>query len=940
MNKKVIIFLLTLSFSLNNNATQLIKGDPDAPEDKTFSFGINQNLFSTAGNFYTGANANITVDSAKAFALAQLKRGTDQFAPLTPETITLNGIANTDNPLFGAEIIALGMLTTEDGIATFRDMPIVVGGTRDATVYLFENINQPTNIIVQASHDVHDAAGNVSNGIVDLTTNGVGHIFAAAKPNGGQFGQLNSGIALLVRGLIDIPQESEAAPSKMRIFGEVNVHTGSVIQPQALLLDPTSPEIAINNPLNNIVNNQVAMHWDPSLNRLFIGLQTTSNSGANDGTRAVVAVKFIEDGGITLETIVPNDVFVAGNTTSIVGALGANTQVSIHALNAMYTSTALNYLIVVGDNGDPASTQQSVYALPLVNSGDAIGRIAQKDAQPVDIFKNAPVARLLARTITEPATTVDQMTQSTDVAAQVGGGPLLAGPIVNIIVRDDAVFAFVSEGTPGVYSSQAIFDAVGKITSWTQWQRAAGTTDAIFGAALNPFEGNFILATGTDTDNVNIIERTTWSDGSPEGLQPLTTILDKELPIDNGGIQGMQTFLPNTPGLQNIAVLAAGGIGTVVLAQTGTLNANGIIIPTAGPDFNQLIEFENGTISTNVSAKTVVISGGALNTVGPITALEFARNATNGWLFVGGSNGLAILANPDGSGWNPTTQLSNNFTGLTAGMSFNIIGNYRFVKKLIYDGNFLFVISHNKVDRINLITSDFATNTLDVVTIASIGQDAVSFRGGFLDGIFSQALGIIATTGLLLRIGDNKDVRTITSEFDAQWTTITIPENAGAPTALYTVTSTNRSQDITRNAGGDFYVLTANAGLDQSRINRFAVQPLTPTENMSATTVQAFKDLFVKNIPSFLLSFGEFRSNFSTDGALYFATRNQNEILLPIVMLTPASPVPRVGVANVGDRSTRVNISVSPGSEINYFGRSAASGSWIAAGNFDTQVLE
>src|SRR4029078_6692571 len=113
--------------------------------------------------------------------------------------------------------------------------------------------------------------------------------------------------------------------------------------------------IAINAPLTNIVNNKVAMHWDASLNRLFIGLQTTSNNGVNDGTRAVVAVKFIEDGGITLETIAPNSVFVAGNTTSIIGALGAHTQVSIHALNTMYTSTALNYLLVVGGNGDPAS---------------------------------------------------------------------------------------------------------------------------------------------------------------------------------------------------------------------------------------------------------------------------------------------------------------------------------------------------------------------------------------------------------------------------------------------------------------------------------------------------------------------------------------------------------------------------------------------------------
>jgi hypothetical protein len=529
------------------------------------------------------------------------------------------------------------------------------------------------------------------------------------------------------------------------------------------------------------------------------------------------------------------------------------------------------------------------------------------------------------------------MTQATDVAAQVGGGLLTAGPIVNIIVRNDTVFAFVGNETPGMYSSQAIFDASGKVTSWTQWQRAAGTTDNIFGATLNPFEGNFILASGTTADTVNTIKKTIWSNGSPESLQPLTEILDTALPAD-GGAQGLQTFLPNTPGLHNIAALAAGGIGTVVLAQTGLQdNLTGIITPTAGPDFNNMISFENGTVTSNVNAKTVIISGGALDNVGPITALEIAATATNGWLFAGGSNGLAVLTHPNGTGWNPATQLSNNLTGLQTGMTFKKVGTYTFVKKLISDSNFLYVIAHDKVDRINLATSDFSTDSLDITTIYSPSKETAN---GILDGIFSQALGIIATTDDLLRIGDNKDVRTITNESDAQWTPIALGENAGAPTALYTVTQTNRAQDITKNSSGHFYVLTANVGLNQSRINRCAVNPLGTTDPVSSTTVQPFDDLFVKNIPSFLLSFGEFRSNFATDGALYFATRNQNVIIPPIAMLTPATLEPRVGVADVGDRSTLININFGQGTEINYFARSQASGSWIAAGNFNTQVLE
>jgi hypothetical protein len=353
-----------------------------------------------------------------------------------------------------------------------------------------------------------------------------------------------------------------------------------------------------------------------------------------------------------------------------------------------------------------------------------------------------------------------------------------------------------------------------------------------------------------------------------------------------------------------------------------------------------MISFDNGTITTDVNAKTIAISGGDLDTVGPITALEIATTTTNAWLFIGGSNGLAVLTHIDGTGWNPATQLGNNLVGLNAGMTFKQVGTYSFVKKLISDSSFLYVIAHDKVDRINLATSDFNTGALDVVTIATIGTDGVSTKGGFLDAIFSQALGLIATTDDLLRISNNKDVRTITNESDAQWQPVAIGENAGAPTALYGVTQTNRVQDITKNSGGQFYVLTSNVGLNQSRINRFSVQPLGATEPMTATTIQAFDDLFVKNIPSFLLSFGEFRSNFATDGALYFATRNQNVNIPPIAMLTPAMPEPRIGVSGIGDRSSAVNINFGSGTEINYFARSQASGSWIAAGNFNTQVLE
>ena len=946
MKKKLILYLFALSASLPLTCAVLIKGDKNAPEGQTFSFTVKENALGKNGTFYEGAN-EIVVDNE--FSLSRLIPGTQAFVPLTPATVNINGKPDLENPLFGAKIIALALLE-KDVVVFPEDMPVVVSENKPATVYLFDDISTSGNIILVPSADVHDAQGNVSNGIIELATNTKAHVFAAAKPNGGEFGQINSGIALLARGTVETSAPGEKEKVKLRAFAEVNADAQGTVQLQALRLDPTSPAIKIGSNLSGIVENQVVMHWAPSLERLYVGLQTTAGANADDGTRAVAVVKFVGNGTIELETIASDDIFVSGDVTNIIGARGANQQVSIHALTTMWTSTALNYLIVVGNVGSPASTQQSVYALPLVNAGNAVGMIANKNAQPQNVFKEATIARLENRIISEPATTADEMTHSTDVAAQVGGGNLLAGRITSLIVRDDTVFASVGENTPGVYSSQAIFNAVGKITAWTPWQRAAGTTENVFGTALVGQEGAFILASGTTADTVNTIKRTVWSDGSPESLQPLTALLNTTLPANNGGIQAMNVFPAITVGLDGITLLAAGGIGAVTLAQTGISDIDGIVTPTPGTDYNNLATFTQGAITNTVNAKTVTISGGALTNVGPITALEIAGNVQagshpNSWLFVGGSNGLAVLAQEDGTGWNTLTELGDNLSGLVSGMRFINIGDYTFVKKIIYDGdlvnyNFLYVITHNTIDRINLDTSNFATNTLDTITIATIGNDGVSRYGGFLDGIFSQALAIVATTNHLLRVGDNKDIRTITDETDAQWTRIAIPENAGAPTALYTVTTTNRPQDITRNTGGHFYVLTADVGLDQSRINRFAVNPLGTNDSVNDTTVQPFDDLFVQSIPSFLLSFGEFRSNFATDGALYFATRNQNGARAPIALLTPANKVPRVGCGNVGDHSMPVAINFQQGTEINYFARNVASGSWIAAGNFDTQVLE
>src|SRR5581483_840020 len=190
--------------------------------------------------------------------------------------------------------------------------------------------------------------------------------------------------------------------------------------------------------------------------------------------------------------IAPDSAFGANNTQNIVGVRGAQQTIFIYKVSTLYTSTGLNYLIILGGNG---ASEQTVFALPLVSSGDDTGMLAQKDDIPENVYQDDQVQKLIARNFTQAATTQAQMTQSTDIAAQVGGGALLAGAITDLIVRDDTIYALVGNDTiepdvSGMYSSQALFDASGKIKGWTDWQRAAGTTDELVIGKLNTTFGN------------------------------------------------------------------------------------------------------------------------------------------------------------------------------------------------------------------------------------------------------------------------------------------------------------------------------------------------------------------------------------------------------------------------------------------------------------------
>ena len=911
---------------------QLITGNEQASEGQSFSFGLQKNVqgFFTA-KFYVGAHPGAGGNGdVNEFAIAQVSRGNNKFVALAPQTITLNNVAQ-QNPLFDQGILALDLFGK-------KELPLIVTENEPTIVYLFDQFPSPENIHLVSAQKVRDSIANVSAGVVSLASSRKAHVFAAVKPQGGDFGDDNSGIALFVRDFITVEEDGEQ--KKFRTFFLVDAPTGRQVQnPRAIQLDTRSTTVAIDNRLSNI-ENVVDMHWDQSSERLYIALQVTAGNNGNDGARAVVVGRLGNNNQLILSSIVPNDAIQANN--NIIAARGANEQVSIHKVKTMFTTTALHYLIVVGGNGAPDGTQKSVFALPLVSGvNSSAGLIADKDAVPQDTFSQKEPFRIIARNIMQAATQPNQMIDADNIAARVGGGNLAAGNISDIIVRGDTVFALVFQDNndkQGVYYSQALFEANGKIKGWTQWQRAVGTVDQIFGAALDPADGSFTLMSGNDENTVNMVKRTVWAEGRNEGLQPLQQALSDEFPQTRGGIQGLCNFLPVTPGLNNISLAIATGLSKVAIIQTGMFDD--VLVPSKGNDFNNVEWFENGAITGDVASKTVIISGGVLDELGPIVAAEVARDGSNGWLFVGGTDGLAVLSQENGDGWDINYQLGDNLAGLVNGMAFKRVGDYSFVKKLVHDGNFLYVLTDIQLDRIDLTRGNVGIGDILSVTLAT-NNNFVAFAntGGFIDCVISGSFGLLATTAGLFRVGNGSNITTAMAETEVLWTPVMTPGGIASSIQLLAVSQSGRCQDVAKNAGGHVYVLSAHQGTNQARVNRFAIDGID-NNAVQANTIQPFTDLFVENIPAFLLNFGTFEQRFMTDGALYFVARSQGPNRSLGISATSTISVPRAGVAGVGNRSMVVPIEFASGTQITGLERNVGSGSWLLSGDFGLRVHE
>lgn len=934
----LVVFLSGSVISLS--AAEVLKGNA-TNQFQTFSFPIGQHALSIPdGKFFIGSSKAV---SNNEYAVAVNQRNSSQFTGITPEKVRLNSSPDVQNPLYGAAIQHLSVLAGRAFVAKVGD---------PSSLYLIDTYSQPLSLYVAS--DIHDSQGNRAQSMLAITTSTESvtaelesgaalSAFAAIGNNDGTFDGNGSGIALLFfKRFID---KEKNRP--LFVWDIVDAQTGAsqfdnkgnriAGGNKALAVGIDTPQLFINNPLTSITG-AVDLHFDRDLGRLYIALDVVAGADPQDGARALLVASSI-NGRLFLQQIAPAAAFV--DSTKIVGVRGALNHLKLSKVRTLVTTTHLRYVIVVGG----ANGNSSVYALPLVDNlkDEAHGTLAVSTSIPLTIFRENPPNRFLTRVYAQPAQTAADLFSDTAVQALVGGNQPLPGPITDITVAGDAIFVSVNNGTgqhAGIFQSTSLFDEYGRVSQWTSWQRVAGAILPIQGFSYDPYKGIFWYIP-QDMQSGTVVLRTIFSTPA----DPSSEFFTNQLPQQIGGVQGLFDFPVSSPSFsqvisERLAVQVFTGFEKVLIMQTG-IDSKGLFTPLR--NVSSSFTTNDGTLKDFTQQTTLSISGGALAQCGALNSCALVQDAHYGWLVVGGSGGIAILADPQGHGWDATEGLQTHFKGLTSSMAFARISDVKNVRKLIGIGNNLFVLTNKLFLRLTINAVGVARQSVTAVTLAQI-QDSAHTAHSYSDVIISGPLALLATSFGLLRSGDFVDVQTVSNASMTQWTPVPLYESAGSISTqgpisrLFALSPTGNENDIIH--GGNVIAFNGYVGLSEAQVYRFVVNLQTA---VNQKTVTQLPDLFIKGPPTFFVNLGDYRNYIVTDGALYAVSRSAFNKNKPILELL--SPLLRSGQPQGGrSRISFLNISEnSPDLCARTMGkmvRDSTSGSWIVPGDFGIRIQQ
>lgn len=490
-------------------------------------------------------------------------------------------------------------------------------------------------------------------------------------------------------------------------------------------------------------------------------------------------------------------------------------QASAFKVRTMNTSTGKDYVIINGGvelNTNSAKLNPLVSALPLVptkngftknNDAKYIGLLASTQNRS-SVAKN--VSQLLSKNDLESKVGFNPGYLAHNLSAfQKDPAPqppvcemrkfLNQTEIVDMNVVGDTVYistAGMRDATAreeqGIFASTAIFDEQGTIRAWTPWERVMGNIESVLGFGLDTATQNYFYLDSSQ----QMIKVTQWGSGDftttdsggIHNQKPLSTVLDgfpQSLTGTQtfGAVYNLVNFDDETPGFKAytpekefapFSMMVATGNKKVALVQTGKRDMSNV--------FQQTREFITGDKTTQTQNNVFIFNDEALKGatltgnaakdaklpkgIGQIVTAEVSRTPLisqpfisegKGWLFVGGTKGIAAFKDLFGFGWstNKNAGLSQLVSG-DAQQTYAFPGKgYLFVqlfdtnginlfndtRKLVADGKYLYIMTSKKIWRYEMNEEDFGTGKIAserLVLIIDVDESRDAQGNKFLEG--------------------------------------------------------------------------------------------------------------------------------------------------------------------------------------------------------------
>lgn len=918
MIKKALYIAFTSCFLTSHLESTVAVGDPAAAPGTTFSFNVGFAKYSQSENrsrLWLASGQTITNDIAKPYALSYIDQLTaepianpatgQQYFPTAwpmanPEgafiffynqATKLVETTNIPNPIYGAEFAFFDI---------FSNKPLFVMTSDLSKLYYGYEIDHPPVEAAQRFNKTELLLYDLGAGQTIAALLGASDGIYTAYSSG-TFGTNTSNIAKLVQGAQSQPDSQKPLPY-LQMLATEQVSTNT-------------PALTNNGPDLASLGSNVTLHNFATMT--YAGVQARANNGGATATGVMIVNTVLTNTtySLTFTPIAESSVISASFNTVI--SAPTNQSIRIKNISAMTTSTSLNYLIVARDNG---VGPQAIYAAPLVSKpGEGYGQIADF-TQIANTFGTNPPS-FFQRYFDTPLTNPAQIQIGGAYAEQitVGGGtiPLAHGNIENLYTVGDSVYIVIGSpyatGTqPGTFRSQAIFAQDGHIISWTPWARVLGSDNPmLYSSVSNTSTSNFYVSdpTGAGT-TFNTVVQTQWT-----AYQNLSTMFQYSAGAQ-GGIQGIFNFGQSTPGFNNaMSLLTTTGFNNVTIGQTGAISGGNFQI-----------------LNMNTSD---VVSFNNINNSQALVALELAHNGANHWLFTGGVTGLHVLTD------NTTGCTKNgNFTSVTnfnAGQTWKQVGDFSYIKKLVWDETFLYVLTPTAIYQIALDPNKFTENpTVALSPVTIISSSNLSRNPYFLDLIIDRGFCIVGTTQGLYSFSTTSGAAT-------NITNIAIPDGLAAVSQLLAI-SNNAIPQSNFKTTSNLFVLNNSFGTQQTRLNRFSI---------TNETIEPFNDAILNNntnpngIPTSFIKFNQYVSNYFTDGSWNLASNYFLGVTQPKGVQSPSLLQIYGGVKN-GQSSSHIILHVSSAyvpvqflKQTNMFlgiACESTSGAYIASGNFPARI--